>query len=126
MSGATVWRGDEAYLRLETVAELYRVRVVWLREVADRGLLGPLEAGSQVFSRLLALAPGATADHGPRTYLSCQSEFQDPAGRTPSFRWRHGFVGEGGVGAWAQAVVEGLRGRPGLELRYPVVPLSGG
>lgn len=43
MSGATVWRGDEAYLRLETVAELYHVRVVWLREVAERGLLGPLE-----------------------------------------------------------------------------------
>jgi hypothetical protein len=30
----------ELYLRLETVAELYRVRTVWLREAFDQGLLG--------------------------------------------------------------------------------------
>jgi hypothetical protein len=45
VSGATVWRGDEPYLHLETVAEIYRVRAIWLREVAERGLLGPLESG---------------------------------------------------------------------------------
>lgn len=43
MSEQPLWRRDEPYLRLETVAELYRVRAVWLREVADAGLLGPLE-----------------------------------------------------------------------------------
>lgn len=45
MSVPAVWRGGEPYLRIETVAELYRVRAVWLREVADAGLLGPLESG---------------------------------------------------------------------------------
>lgn len=45
MSAGALWRRDEQYLRLETVAELYRVRVLWLREVADSGLLGPCERG---------------------------------------------------------------------------------
>ena len=44
MSERAVFRGDEPYLRLETVAEIYRVRAVWLREVAERGLLS-LEPG---------------------------------------------------------------------------------
>ncbi|QDU83960.1 hypothetical protein Pla163_10610 [Planctomycetes bacterium Pla163] len=33
----------ELYLRLETVAEIYRVRVAWLHEVCDHGLLGDVE-----------------------------------------------------------------------------------
>lgn len=47
MSAIVLLRDGEAYLRLETVAELYRVRVVWLREVAERGLLGPLERSDE-------------------------------------------------------------------------------
>lgn len=30
----------ELYLRLETVAEIYTVRITWLQEVYDAGLLG--------------------------------------------------------------------------------------
>lgn len=47
MSSVVVLRDGEAYLRLVTVAELYRVRVVWLREVAERGLLGPLQPSAE-------------------------------------------------------------------------------
>jgi hypothetical protein len=45
VSAQALWRRDEPYLRLETVAEIYHVRAVFLREVADAGLLGPLEPG---------------------------------------------------------------------------------
>ena len=40
MSRDRVYVGDELYLSLETVAELYQVRTVWLRSVYDLGLLG--------------------------------------------------------------------------------------
>lgn len=37
------------WLRLEVVAEIYQVRVVWIREVYEFGLLGPgIEEGSTV------------------------------------------------------------------------------
>ncbi len=35
-----VYLDGELHLTLETVARIYRVEVVWLREVYDRGLLG--------------------------------------------------------------------------------------
>ena len=35
-----IYIGDELYLTLETVADLYRVEVLWLREAFDSGLLG--------------------------------------------------------------------------------------
>lgn len=41
MNGAPITEGGEVYLALEVVAELYQVRSVVLREVYDRGLLGP-------------------------------------------------------------------------------------
>ncbi|MCE9636211.1 MAG: hypothetical protein K8T90_10960 [Planctomycetes bacterium] len=37
--GRTYVEGD-LYLSVETVADVYRVEVVWLREVIDAGLLG--------------------------------------------------------------------------------------
>lgn len=40
MSDERVYLSGELYLSLETVAEVYRVRTVWLREVYDLGLLG--------------------------------------------------------------------------------------
>ena len=39
MSDRIVIRG-EAYLAIETLAECFEVRVRWVREVYDRGLLG--------------------------------------------------------------------------------------
>jgi hypothetical protein len=38
-------RGGETYLRLETVARIYRVEVVWLREVVASGLLDEEDVG---------------------------------------------------------------------------------
>jgi hypothetical protein len=35
-----IYLDGELYLSLETVAELYHLEVVWLREVVDAGLLG--------------------------------------------------------------------------------------
>lgn len=40
MSGDTFLVEGELYLRIETVARVYRVETVWLREVVDAGLLG--------------------------------------------------------------------------------------
>jgi hypothetical protein len=40
VSEERVWLDGELYLALETVAEIYRVRYAWLREVYDLGLLG--------------------------------------------------------------------------------------
>ena len=40
MSHDTFAIDGEMYLRIETVALVYRVEVVWLREVVDAGLLG--------------------------------------------------------------------------------------
>ena len=39
-SEESVYVDGELHLTLETVAEIYRVEVVWLREAYDRGLLG--------------------------------------------------------------------------------------
>lgn len=41
MNDQRLYIGGELYLRLETVAELYSVRAIWLREACDRGLIGP-------------------------------------------------------------------------------------
>jgi len=35
-----IYVDGELHVALESVAEMYRVEVVWLREVADAGLLG--------------------------------------------------------------------------------------
>ena len=40
MSTDRLYVNGELYLSIETVAEVYRVEVVWLREVVDAGLLG--------------------------------------------------------------------------------------
>lgn len=40
MSARRVYIEGELYLTVETVAEIYQVRAVWLREVCDHGLLG--------------------------------------------------------------------------------------
>ena len=40
MSGKRIYLDGELHLTLKTVAEIYQVEVVWLREVYDRGLLG--------------------------------------------------------------------------------------
>lgn len=40
MSEDRIYLEGELYLSLETVADIYRVEVVWLREVVDAGLLG--------------------------------------------------------------------------------------
>lgn len=40
MSTERLYIDGELYLSIETVAEVYRVEVVWLREVVDAGLLG--------------------------------------------------------------------------------------
>ena len=40
MTEARTWVDGELYLSIETVAEVYRVEVVWLREVIESGLLG--------------------------------------------------------------------------------------
>jgi hypothetical protein len=40
MTRTTFQVDGELYLSLETVAELYEVKVVWLREAYDSGLLG--------------------------------------------------------------------------------------
>ena len=40
MTGDRLQIDGELYLSLETVAELYEVKVVWLREAYDSGLLG--------------------------------------------------------------------------------------
>ena len=45
MSAEKLYLEGELYLSLETVAEVYRVRTVWLREVFDTGLLGPGASG---------------------------------------------------------------------------------
>lgn len=39
MSGGRIYVEGELYLTVETVAEIYRVEVVWLREVLDAGLV---------------------------------------------------------------------------------------
>lgn len=39
MSTERIFVEGELYLSVETVAEVYRVEVVWLREVLDAGLL---------------------------------------------------------------------------------------
>lgn len=36
-----LYHQGELHLSLEVVAEVYRIRTVWLRQVYDRGLLGP-------------------------------------------------------------------------------------
>ncbi|MCP3916099.1 MAG: hypothetical protein GY711_11125 [bacterium] len=41
MSERTFLVEGKLYLSVEAVAEVYEVRAVWLREVCDRGLLGP-------------------------------------------------------------------------------------
>jgi len=40
VSEGRVYIEGELYLTVETVAELYQVRTVWLREVCEIGLLG--------------------------------------------------------------------------------------
>lgn len=40
MSENRVYIEGELYLTVETVAEIYQVRTVWLREVCEYGLLG--------------------------------------------------------------------------------------
>ena len=40
MSGTRTWVRGELYLSLETVAEIYEVQTLWLREVYEAGLLG--------------------------------------------------------------------------------------
>ena len=47
MKGEKLYLEGELYLGLETVAEVYRVRAVWLREVFDSGLLGPGAPGER-------------------------------------------------------------------------------
>ena len=77
---ATVWRGDEAYLSLETVAEIYRVRALWLREVAERGLLGPLESGDDG-----PLSPACSSIAWRRSCASpCTWGWTCPSSRTSS------------------------------------------
>jgi hypothetical protein len=39
VSGARIYVGGELYLSVETVAEIYRVEVVWLREALGAGLV---------------------------------------------------------------------------------------
>lgn len=50
MSEHTAGAAGEVYLSLETVAEVYRVEVVWLREVVDSGLLGSSDPQGPAFS----------------------------------------------------------------------------
>ncbi len=64
--------------------------------------LGEGSRGREVFDGLCGLARGAEIEQGATTYLACQSEFQDPTGRTPSFQWRHGFVRRGESAAWGR------------------------
>ena len=40
MSGDKLYVSGELYLSLETIAEIYQVQAVWLREAYDFGLLG--------------------------------------------------------------------------------------
>ncbi len=40
MSHDPIYVGGELYVSLEAVAEIYRVEVVWLREIVDADLLG--------------------------------------------------------------------------------------
>ncbi len=40
MTGETLRVDGRLYLRLEAVAEVYRVETVWLKRVYERGLLG--------------------------------------------------------------------------------------
>lgn len=52
---------DELYLSLEVLAEVYEVRVVWLREVYDLGLLGRgVDSGTSVCVAALQLDRLAT------------------------------------------------------------------
>lgn len=50
VSEHTAGAAGEVYLSLETVAEVYRVEVVWLREVVDSGLLGSSDPQGPAFS----------------------------------------------------------------------------
>lgn len=58
MSTERIFVGGELYLSVETVAEVYRVEVVWLREVLDAGLL----AGGVASQPTLCIA-AARLDH---------------------------------------------------------------
>ena len=40
MNDDKLYHEGQLYLTLETVAKIYQLQVVWLREVFDRGLLG--------------------------------------------------------------------------------------
>jgi len=40
MSHDRIYVGGELYLAVETVAEIYRIEVIWLREAVDSGLIG--------------------------------------------------------------------------------------
>ena len=49
MTGDKLYVEGELYISLETVAELYQIQAVWLREVFDSGLLGSgVDSGSKV------------------------------------------------------------------------------
>ena len=49
MSSDRLYVEGELYLSLETIAEIYEVQVVWLREVYESGLLGSgVNSGSTV------------------------------------------------------------------------------
>ena len=58
MSGGRIYVEGELYLSVETVAEIYRVEVVWLREVLDAGLV----AGGVASEPTLCIA-AARLDH---------------------------------------------------------------
>jgi hypothetical protein len=58
VSGARIYVGGELYLSVETVAEIYRVEVVWLREALDAGLV----AGGVASEPTLCIA-AARLDH---------------------------------------------------------------
>ncbi|MCC7012914.1 MAG: hypothetical protein IT454_10160 [Planctomycetes bacterium] len=45
MSSERIYVDGELFLRLETVAEIYRVRVEWLGEACDRGLVAHATPG---------------------------------------------------------------------------------
>lgn len=58
MSDDRIYVDGELFLSVETVAEIYRVEVVWLREVVDAGLLG-----GDVRSRPVACIAAVRMDH---------------------------------------------------------------
>lgn len=58
MSDERIYVGGELYLSLETVAEIYRVEVVWLRQAQDAGLLG-----SDVATQPMVCIAAARLDH---------------------------------------------------------------